>query len=236
MQANLYAMAIEAERLKSIPYFSGLGSSELQAIGRLVFERSADRNELIVLEGGPADAVYFVVSGAVKAFKTSAEGKEQILCIIRPGESFNDVPVFDGGSNPASAVAMSQVTLYGISKADMEALLREHPNIAINIIRVLAERVRHFVSMVEDLSFRHVTGRVAKLLLEYVTNHRATGEETGARPRLTQQDMAAMVGTAREVVGRSLKALEEEGAIRMDRHRIVIADKEMLEEIGGVAA
>ena len=228
-------MATEAEHLKSIPYFSGLGSEELEAIGRLVFERSADRNELIVLEDEPADAVYFVVSGAVKALKTSTEGKEQILCILRPGDSFNDVPVFDGGPNPASAVAMSQVTLYGISKANMEALLLEHPNIAINIIKVLAEKVRHFVSMVEDLSFRHVTGRVAKLLLEYATDHQERGGETGPPPRLTQQDMAAMVGTAREVVGRSLKALEEEGAIRMDRHRIVIANREILEEISGVA-
>jgi len=228
-------MAIEIELLKSIPYFAGLSPTELEAIKRYVFEKSADRNELILLEEEPAEAVYFVVSGAVKAFKTSAEGKEQILCILRPGESFNDVPLFDGGPNPASAIAMSPVTLYGISKTDMETLLREHPSIAINIIKVLAERVRHFVSLVEDLSFRHVTGRVARLLLEYAKDHTGLGQEVSPKPRLTQQDMAAMVGTAREVVGRSLKALEEEGAIRMDRHRIVIVNKEILEELSGIA-
>jgi len=228
-------MAIEIELLKSIPYFAGLGPTELEAIKRYVFEKSADRNELILLEEEPAKAVYFVVSGAVKAFKTSAEGKEQILCILRPGESFNDVPIFDGGSNPASAIAMSSVVLYGISKTDMETLLREHPSIAINIIKVLAERVRHFVSLVEDLSFRHVISRVARLLLEYAKDHTGLGEEASPKPKLTQQDMAAMVGTAREVVGRSLKALEEEGAIRMDRHRIVIVNKEILEEMSGVA-
>ena len=81
------------------------------------------------------------------------------------------------------------------------------------------------MSLVEDLSFRHVIGRVAKILLEYA------GDGAGPRPRLTQQDMAAMVGTAREVVGRSLKALEDEGAIRMERHRIVITDKEILKEM-----
>lgn len=228
-------MAVDIELLKSIPYFSGFSPAELEAIKRYVFEKSADRNELILLEEEPAEAVYFVVSGAVKAFKTSPEGKEQILSIMRPGESFNDVPVFDGGPNPASAIAMSSVALYGISKTDMEILLREYPGIADNIIKVLAGRVRHFVSLVEDLSFRHVIGRIAKLLLEYAIDHTRAGEEADPKPRLTQQDMAAMVGTAREVVGRSLKVLEEEGAIRMDRHRIVIVNKETLEEMSGVA-
>ena len=227
-------MAIEIELLKSVPYFSGLHPPELEAIKRHVFEQSAERNDMIVLEGEPAEAVYCVVSGAVKVFKTSVEGKEQILCIIRPGESFNDVAVFDGGPNPASAIAMTPVTLYGITKADMEALLREHPAIANNVIKVLSKKVRHFVSLVEDLSFRHVTSRIAKLLLEYATNHAVQDEEPQARPKLTQQEMAAMVGTAREVVGRSLKALEESGAIRMDRHRIVITNKKVLEEASGV--
>lgn len=228
-------MAVETELLKSISYFSGLTPTELEAIKRYVFEKSADRNDLLLLEEEPAEAVYFVVSGAVKTFKTSAEGKEQILGIIRPNESFNDVPIFDGGPNPTSAMAMSPVVLYGISKTDMETLLREHPSIAINVIKVLAERVRHFVSLVEDLSFRHVVGRIAKLLLEYARDHRGPGEKETPKPRLTQQEMASMVGTAREVVGRSLRALEDEGAIRMDRHRIVIVNKGILEEMSGVA-
>jgi CRP/FNR family transcriptional regulator len=228
-------MAVEIELLKSIPYFSGLSPTELEAIKQHVFEKSADRNEIILLEEESAEAVYFVISGAIKAFKTSAEGKEQILGIVRPGESFNDVPVFDGGPNPASAIAMSPVTLYGISKTNMETLLRDYPNIAINVIKVLAERVRHFVSLVEDLSFRHVTGRVAKLLLKYATDDTEPSEQASPKPKLTQQDMAAMVGTAREVVGRSLKALEEEGIIRMDRHRIVIVNKQILKEMSGVA-
>ncbi len=221
-------MGVETEVLKSIPYFSGLSLTELEAVKRRVFEKSVERNEIILLEDEPAEAVYFIVSGAAKAFKTSAEGKEQILCLLRPGESFNDVPVFDGGPNPASVIAMSPVTLYGISKTDMQTLLQEHPNIGSNIIKVLAERVRHFVSLVEDLSFRHVMGRVAKILLKYA------GDGAGPGPRLTQQEMASMVGTAREVVSRSLKALEAEGAIRMDRHRIVIISKEILEEMSGV--
>ena len=218
-------MAVELEFLKSILYFSGLSPAELESIRKLVFEKSADRAEMVLLEDESAENLYFVASGAMKVFKTSAEGKEQILSIVRPGESFNDVPIFDGGPNAASARAMGPVLLYGIKKNDMKAILRDHPQIALNVIRVLASRVRHLVSLVEDLSFRHVISRVAKILLEHV------GGEVGRGPRLTQQEMAAMAGTAREVVGRSLKALEEEGAIKLDRHRIIITNKETLRKI-----
>jgi CRP-like cAMP-binding protein len=218
-------MAVQLEFLKSILYFSDLGLAELESIRKLVFEKTADRAEMVLLEGESAENLYFVASGVVKVFKTSAEGKEQILSIVRPGESFNDVPVFDDGPNPVSARAMGPVLLYGIKKHDMEAILRDHPKVALNVIEVLARRVRHLVSLVEDLSFRHVISRVAKILFEHI------GGEAGRGPRLTQQEMAAMAGTAREVVGRSLKALEEEGAIKVDRHRIIITDKEALQKI-----
>ena len=218
-------MAVQIEFLKSIPYFSGLSLAELDSVGKLFFEKTAERGEVILLEGGTAETLYFVASGAVKVFKTSAEGKEQILNIVRPGESLNEVPVFDGGPNPASAQAMSPVVLYGIRKGDLEVILRNHSQVVLNIIKVLADRLRQLISLVEDLSFRHVIGRVAKILLEHA------GDGTGFKPRLTQQEMAAMAGTVREVVGRSLKALEEGGAIRLERHRIVITDKESLKEM-----
>jgi len=229
-------MAVELEILGQIPYFSGLSQDELETVRQYVYEKSYERNELIVLEDAPAEALYFVVSGAVKAIKTSVEGKEQILRVLRPGDSLNDVPIFDGGPNPAGAVAMSPATLYGIARKDVDTILHEHPSVQINVIRVLAAVVRHYLSLVEDLSFRHVTGRVARLLLQYADGHRKTDQQPGPGPRLTQQDMAAMVGTAREVVGRSLKELEEEGAIKMDRHRIVIVNRALLEDMSGVSS
>lgn len=218
-------MAVQVEVLKSIPYFSGLNPKELESISKLIFEREAQGGELIVLEGESGEALYFVASGVVKCFKTSAEGKEQILNIVRPGESFNDVPIFDDGTNPASAQAMGAVVLYGIRKSSMESILRDYPQVPLNVNKVLAQKVRHLVSLVEDLSFRHVIGRVAKMLLKYA------GDGTGPSPRLTQQEIAAMAGTAWEVVGRSLKALEDEGAIRIDRHRILITNKEALKQM-----
>lgn len=218
-------MAIDVELLKSIPYFSGLSPAELDSIKEFIFERAAGSGDLILLEGEPADAMYFVASGVVKTFKTSADGKEQILSFVRPGEPFNDVPVFDGGPNPASVQAMGPVVLYGIRNSDLEAILRDHPQVSLNVTHVLSQQIRHLVSLVEDLSFRHVIARVAKILLEYAS------DGTGPKPKLTQQEMAAMAGTAREMVGRSLKSLEDEGAIRLGRQRIVITDKKALQEI-----
>jgi len=215
-------MTVEIAFLKSIPYFKSLDSSVLESISPLVKEKKVGRGEIILYEDEPAETLFSVVSGAVKIFKTSADGKEQILNIVRPGESFNDAPVLDEGNNMASAQAMSTVVLYELKRTDFKALLKDQPQIALNTIRVLAEQVRRLVLLVEDLSFRHVIGRVARILLENI------GDEGSLEQRLTQQEMAAMAGTVREVVGRSLKALEDEGVIRMDRHRIIIVDKEAL--------
>jgi CRP/FNR family transcriptional regulator len=120
---------------------------------------------------------------------------------------------------------MSPVVLYELRKSELRALLQTHPQVAINTIKVLAKQVRRLVSLVEDLSFRRVISRVAKILLEHA------GDGTGPGPRLTQQEMAAMAGSAREVIGRSLKALEDEGIIRLERHRIVITDRKALREM-----
>ena len=205
-----------------------MSPTELDSIRQLIFEKTADRGEIILLEGEPAEVLFFVASGAVKVFKTSAEGKEQILNIVRPGESFNDVPIFDDGLNTASAQAMGSVVLYGLRRSDLKVILQNYPQVALNVIKVLAERARQLVSLVEDLSFKHVIGRVAKILVEHI------GGDMGRGPRLTQQEMAAMIGTAREMVGRSLKSLEEDGVIKIDRHQIIVADLNALKETAGV--
>ena len=222
-------MAVQIDVLQAVPHFAGLCADELGFVSKAVFERTVEKGGVILLEGGPAEALYFVISGAVKVFKTSAEGKEQILNIARPGESFNDVPVFDGGPDCAAAEAMTPVVLYGIGRADLETIVRDYPRVALNVINILAKRARHFVSLIEELSFKNVINRVARILLESAT------DGASSPPRLTQQDMAAMAGTAREMIGRSLKTLEEDGAIRLDRHRIIIASKEALKEIAGEA-
>lgn len=221
-------MVVQVDFLKKLPYFAGLNEAVLESIRKYVFEKRAERGETLSFEGEPSDVLYFVFSGVVKVFKTSADGKEQIFRIIRPGESFNDVPVLSGGVNLVSAEAMGPVVLNGMKKKDLEMVIRENPPVALNVIQVLSRRVEELVALVEDFSFRHVTSRVAKMLLEYADH------KVGEGPRLTQQEMAAMIGTAREMVGRSLKNLESEGTIKMERNRIIIADPRALKELAGV--
>jgi len=218
-------MTVQVETLQSIPYFAGISPADLNTIKDSFFEKTAERGELILAEEETSDVLYFIASGAVKLFKTSAEGKEQILDIARPGESLNDVPIYDSSPNLASAQAMGSVVLYGIGKRDLDSIMQRYPQMTLNVNKVLAKQVRRLTSLVEDLSFKPVIGRVAKILLEN------SDERPDSRPRLTQQEMAAMAGTAREVVGRSLKTLEEEGVIRLEKHRLVISDKEALKDM-----
>jgi hypothetical protein len=104
-------MTVQVEFIKSLPYFSGLNQVELDSIRKFIFEKKTERGEILLFEGEPAEMLYFVAAGVVKVFKTSADGKEQILYIVRPGESFNDVPVYGGGVNLTSAEAMGAVVL-----------------------------------------------------------------------------------------------------------------------------
>jgi CRP-like cAMP-binding protein len=218
-------MTIDSNSLTALSYFSGLSVAELEVIKQSFFEKTIQRGEMIFFEGESADILFFLISGIIKLFKTSAQGKEQIISLARPYEVLNDISIFDNGPNPMGAQAMSTVTLYGIKKDRLEVALRQHPQVSSRIIQVLAARTRQLISLVEDLSFKHVIGRVAKILLEH------TGDGAGPGQRLTQQEMAAMAGTAREVVARSLKAMEERGLIRLERHRIVITDKNALQEM-----
>src|SRR4030065_366575 len=155
-------MAIQTDFLKRPPYFSDLELADLDSITKFFFEKKAERGDMFLLEGESDEVLYFVVSGAVKVLKTSVDGKEQILNIARPGDSLNDVAVFDGSPNPAAAQAMGSVVLYGIRKDNLETIIQKHPRIALNAVKVMTSRVRHLLSLVEDLSFKHVIGRVRR--------------------------------------------------------------------------
>jgi CRP-like cAMP-binding protein len=219
-------MAIETELLKTINYFTGLETHELESIQKYIAEKSIDKGELFLFEGEWSDFLYFLMGGLVKVYKTSQNGKEQILHIAPPGESLNDVSTFDGGTNQASMIAMTPVLLYSIHKEDLTTILQAHPRIYINILKALAYRIRRDSNLVEELSSSQVSGRLAKLLLG-----KYAGEEATVGLWLTQQDMASMIGTCREVVNRSLKIMEEKGAIRLKRHRVIVLDKSILTDM-----
>lgn len=214
------------EQLKSVPYFHDLDASALQRIRASLSLVRLDKGQILFTEGEPAQAMYVVRSGQVKIFKLSPDGREQVLRLAGPGDCFNEVPIFDDGPNPANVQAVEPSLLWAIRRVDMRRLVEEHPAIAIGFLRAFAGKLRYFTRKVEDLSFRSVTSRVAKLLLEIAEDDGRGGLRL--RQQFTQQEMAAVVGTAREMIGRAFKALEKEGAIKLDRHRVVIVSKAAL--------
>jgi len=219
-------MAILLDQLKAIPYFQGLDARTLERIRASMFDLRLEKGQILFTEGEPAQAMYVVRSGQVKISKLSPDGREQVLRIVAAGDCFNEVPIFDEGPNPANAEAIEPATLWGIRCTDMRHLVEEHPAIAIGFLRAFAGKLRYFTRKVEDLSFRSVTSRVAKLLLEIAEDDGQGGLRV--KQQFTQQEMAAVVGTAREMIGRAFKVLEREGAIKLDRHRVVIISKAAL--------
>ncbi len=217
-------MPVDVDILRQIPLFATLSSADLAHVAAMTVERHYERGDLILLEGDLGGALHYVRSGLVKVFKTSVGGKEQVLRLIAAGHTFNDVPALDGGPNPASAAAMEPSVVYVIRRAELRHLIVSRPEVAEAIVQTLASALRHLVALVEDLSLRHVTARVAKILLE----QEATFQDEQHLYHLTQQEMAALAGTAREVVGRALKELEAAGAIEMRQGRAVVVSRERL--------
>lgn len=219
-------MTINNHHLKQVGYFTNCSSDELNEIKKYIVQKNVQKGEIFLLEGHWCDWLYFVVSGVVKVYTESADGKQQILNLARVGESLNDVSTFDDSANAASMVAMSSVVLYAIKKSDLKQfILPRFPKVSLNIHKVFATRTRRDTELLGDLAFYQVTGRLAKVILRY------TRESPIEGVRLTQQDMADMVGTSREMVNKSLRTLEMKGAISMQRDGITVINKSALEEI-----
>ena len=212
--------------LRSVPYFSALDPEEINRIAKETSERSLARGEVLFLEGEPCRGLYLVKTGRIRIFKSSAEGREQVLLTAGAGATFNDVPVFDGGPNPASASALETSTVYIIPGETLLSLVADCP-VAQSIIELFAARLRHLTTVVEDLSFRSVVSRLARMLLDL-----AVAEEGQSPvPRLTQDEMATIVGSVRDVVGRALRALEKKNAIKIEGQRILVIDPDKLRKM-----
>lgn len=224
MRARSKGLDVQAA-LRAVPYFADLDAGALRDLAAMARIRQYAKGETILWEGEPCDGLYVVLRGRVKVFKRSEVGREQVLLIIGPGRSFNDVPVFDAGPNPGSVAALDPSTIAILPKAQILRLVESSPAMAMAVIRILAARMRGLTIVVEDLALRSVTARVAKILLEWAGG-RATLAETpvDSGVRLTQSQLAAMTGSVREVVQRALKTLEQDGAIKLSRARINVLD------------
>jgi CRP-like cAMP-binding protein len=217
-------MLIDIEMLRKIPYFSALSTDDLAQVAMFTVERHFNRGDLILIAGETEGSLCYVCSGLVKVFKTSPEGKEQVLRLIGVGNTFNDVPALDGGPNPASVAAVESSKIYVIRRSGLHQLILTRPEVAEAVVFTLAKTLRHLVALVEDLSLRHVTARVAKILVD----QEISAQQGQHVHRLTQTEMAALVGSTREVVGRALKELETTGAIEMRHGQAVVSNQERL--------
>jgi len=215
--------------LKQTPVFSHLSDEELDSIIPHVVQRRLKKNTVIFHENDPATAFYLVKTGRVKIYKTGPESREQVLSILGDGQIFGDVPAFDGGPYPASAATMSDSEIYLIRSEDFQALVRQYPDVALKIIKVLGQRLRQSMELVRDLSFKQVPHRLAGLLVKFSDEYGVSGDEgTLIELPLSRQELADIVGTSRETITRELKKMEREGMIVVDRRRLTVTDPERL--------
>jgi CRP-like cAMP-binding protein len=215
--------------LRKSPLFASLTDKEMEALAGRVSNRRFERGALLFSEGDACTGLFLVASGKVRIFKLSAAGREQVLAIEGPGSSFAELPVFDGGNYPASASALEDAEVLFISRKDFQNFCREHPEVALKVIAVVGSRLRRLVGIIEDLSFTTVRQRLIALLLR-LTQASGTPSKEGVRVELTKthQDLAAELGTVRELVSRNLSRLQAEGFLEVDGRRIVVKDVEGL--------
>ena len=211
--------------LRAVPYLQELSVETISALADVASPVRCAAGTLIFVEGDPCAGLHLIERGTIKVSRFSMNGREYILHMFGHGDTFNDVAALDGQGNPATATAHTDVLLWRISREDLRAVAERHPRLAWALVERVARRARYMVGLVQDLSMRSVRGRLAHLLLEQARDNAGNGV-----PRLlTQEEMASHLGTVREVVGRSLRALAADDIIEFNRHHIIILDEERLE-------
>jgi CRP-like cAMP-binding protein len=217
-------MAVDTQIIRQVGMFADLSPELCAAIAAIGVTVRREAGATLFLEGDPAAGLYIVVEGRLKIARTSAAGREQVLHVVGPGQHFNHVTVYDGGPCPADAVAQTAVTLALLPSAALRDLTARHGPLAMALLAELSGRLRQLVALVDDLALHSVQGRLAGLLLAQA-EAAARGEAPVA---LSQAEMAARLGTVREMVGRSLKVFEALGLIQINRGSIAVVDAEGL--------
>ena len=210
------------EQLKDISFFRDLTPEALDLVCERMVHRAAPAGSILFRKGELARGVYVLVRGRVEIYRSTADGREQVLHSETPVQSVAELPVFDGGSYPASGRAAEDSELYFLSVDDFQRLYREHPEIADAVIRNLGQRLRALVNVVEKVSLRTVPSRVAKTLLEQAEREGSLEDGSSFRLSKTQSDLAHELATSRESVARALGDLRRKGIISTEGRRITI--------------
>jgi CRP/FNR family transcriptional regulator len=231
IQSKLPSSFLEGLKLtlSKIEHFKSLPIEAQNAIIDVAIPRQYKAGQVIYLEGEPAEYVYILEKGWVKATRMTHEGREQGLLFLRPVEIFGDIAVFSGTSYPGTVTALEDVEAWLIPSQVVLLLVKQYPDLALAIIHRLSERVLHYIGLVEDLSLRSVETRLASTLLR---NAELRNEQMIV-PRqewTTFDEMAVRLGTVRDVLSRAMKTLEAEGYLKVDKQTILILDPKGLSE------
>ncbi len=213
----------ETTYLKQVPLFTGLAEEEIQDLMALAKRRTFRSGEVIFHRDDPGQVLYVIKEGKVKICLISPDGQEISLAVLGKGDCFGEFAIFDSLPRSADAVAMEKVECYTLQRSDFHNAVMKNPRIAIQIMEVLTKRLRNTDEMVEDLIFLDVPGRVAKKLLELAELHGVKVED-GMRidVRLTQQELASMVGASRESVNKVMGYFTDKHFVSTDKHRITL--------------
>jgi CRP-like cAMP-binding protein len=212
--------------LRENSYFHDLSDQVLADLSQGTYLRRYQRGEIVCWQGEPCAGLFVIQDGSVKLFKLSTRGRELIIRVLEEGASFNEVPVFDRGNNPVNVATLQQSEIWMVDSTVTQRVLDEHPEMARAVISNLSANLRMLVSAVEELSFYQVTNRLARLISR-LPPERLMGE---SNQRVTQDHLAAQLGTVREVLARSLRELERSGAIEVKKRQIQVVDQVALKE------
>lgn len=230
----------KAAALKRTPLFNRLRHEQLAELATLVRIRDLAEGELLFLAGEKAEGLFVIVSGRIRAYRVNAQGREQTIHVEGPGATLAEVPVFDDGPYPATAVAEEPATVLFLEKADICGFMLCHPEVALTALKLMAQRLRGHADLVDALALQQVGQRLARFLLEQCRNH---GSRTRAGLEvdlaLSKEELAGRIGSVREVVSRAMARMERDGLIAQvsngKRRRVVIRDEKSLARYAGEA-
>jgi len=210
------------ETLRNVSFFQNLSSEAIDLVAGRMVHRSLPAGSILFHKGDQARGVYLLVKGRVEIYRSTADGREQVLHSETPIQSVAELPVFDGGAYPASGRTAEDSEVYFLSQDDFQRLYREHPEIADAVIRNLGQRLRQLVGVVETISLRSVPGRVAKTLLVQAEKAGALKDGGSFHIQRTQSEMAHELATSRESVARALGEMRRKGVISTSGRQISI--------------
>jgi CRP/FNR family transcriptional regulator len=216
------APALRINALRSNTYFSDLPEPLLKEIASYAQLREYQRGDILFWEADPCDGLHIIESGSAKIFRLSPQGRQYIVRILQEGDTFAEVPAFDGGLNPVNVEALETSRVWVINGEKLRSFVTLYPAFTKKVLENFGEMLRSLVRMASEMAFYQVTHRLARLISEQ--------HSEDSSPHFTQEQLAAQLGTVREVVARSLKELERSGAIRIEDRRIRIADDQVLQQ------